>query len=188
MAIFAVIGIAYSFAEKLGTNKIFGAATALVSWFLIMPYIVTGEVDVNGVAQAVSLTAIPLGWVGAKGIFVGIFCAFISVHIYTFVEKRGWTIKMPAGVHPTVEESFAALIPASVVMIVFFTVNILCGFVGTDVFQIIFEFLQTPLLNLGDTLGAMVIAYIFLHIFWFFGVNGGSQYSTLYYKLYQQEM
>lgn len=185
MAVFAVMGIAYSFAEKLGTNKLFGAATALVSWFLIMPYTVTGEVDVNGVAQAVSLTGVPLGWLGAKGIFVGIFCAFISVHIYTFVEKRGWTIKMPAGVPPTVEESFAALIPAAVVMIIFFVVNLIFGYMGTDVFQIIFEFLQTPLLNLGDTLGAMVIAYIFLHIFWFFGVNGGSVVGAVFNPILQ---
>ncbi len=185
MAVFAVMGIAYSFAEKLGTNKLFGAATALVSWFLIMPYTVTGEVDVNGVAQAVSLTGVPLGWLGAKGIFVGIFCAFISVHIYTFVEKRGWTIKMPAGVPPTVEESFAALIPAAVVMIIFFAVNLIFGYMGTDVFQIIFEFLQTPLLNLGDTLGAMVIAYIFLHIFWFFGVNGGSVVGAVFNPILQ---
>ena len=185
MAVFAVMGIAYSFAEKVGTNKLFGAATALVSWFLIMPYTVTGEVDVNGVAQAVSLTGVPLGWLGAKGIFVGIFCAFISVHIYTFVEKRGWTIKMPAGVPPTVEESFAALIPAAVVMIIFFAVNLIFGYMGTDVFQIIFEFLQTPLLNLGDTLGAMVIAYIFLHIFWFFGVNGGSVVGAVFNPILQ---
>lgn len=185
MAVFAVMGIAYSFAEKLGTNKLFGAATALVSWFLIMPYTVTGEVDVNGVAQAVSLTGVPLGWLGAKGIFVGIFCAFISVHIYTFVEKRGWTIKMPAGVPPTVEESFAALIPAAVVIIIFFAVNLIFGYMGTDVFQIIFEFLQTPLLNLGDTLGAMVIAYIFLHIFWFFGVNGGSVVGAVFNPILQ---
>lgn len=185
MAVFAVMGIAYSFAEKLGTNKLFGAATALVSWFLIMPYTVTGEVDVNGVAQAVSLTGVPLGWLGAKGIFVGIFCAFISVHIYTFVEKRGWTIKMPAGVPPTVEESFAALIPAAVVMTIFFAVNLIFGYMGTDVFQIIFEFLQTPLLNLGDTLGAMVIAYVFLHIFWFFGVNGGSVVGAVFNPILQ---
>lgn len=185
MAVFAVMGIAYSFAEKLGTNKLFGAATALVSWFLIMPYTVTGEVDVNGVAQAVSLTGVPLGWLGAKGIFVGIFCAFISVHIYTFVEKRGWTIKMPAGVPPTVEESFAALIPAAVVMTIFFAVNLIFGYMGTNVFQIIFEFLQTPLLNLGDTLGAMVIAYIFLHIFWFFGVNGGSVVGAVFNPILQ---
>ena len=40
--------------------------------------------------------------------------------------------------------------------------------------DVIFEFLQTPLLSLGNTLGAMSIAYLFLHFFWFFGINGGS--------------
>ena len=44
MAIFAVIGIAYSFAGKMNTNKIFGAAVAVVSWFLIMPYSISGSV------------------------------------------------------------------------------------------------------------------------------------------------
>ena len=185
MAIFAVMGIAYSFAGKMNTNKIFGAAVALVSWYLIMPYTVAGNIEIEGVEHAVSLTGIPLGWVGAKGIFVGIFCAFISVHIYTYVERRGWTIKMPAGVPPTVEESFAALIPAAVVMIVFFAVNLIFGFLGTNVFEIIFEFLQTPLLNLGDTLGAMVVAYLFLHFFWFFGVNGGSVVGAVFNPILQ---
>ena len=185
MAIFAVIGIAYSFAGKMNTNKIFGAAVAVVSWFLIMPYSISGSVDVAGKAVDVSLSGIPLGWVGSKGIFVGIMCAFLSVHIYTYVERKGWTIKMPAGVPPTVEESFAALIPAAMVMIVFFTINLLFGFLGTNVFQIIFEFLQTPLLNLGDTLGAMVVAYIFLHLFWFFGVNGGSVVGAVFNPILQ---
>ncbi len=44
-------------------------------------------------AVDVSLSGIPLGWVGSKGIFVGIMCAFLSVHIYTYVERKGWTIK-----------------------------------------------------------------------------------------------
>ena len=56
---------------------------------------------------------------------------------------------------------------------------------GTNAFQIIFEFLQTPLLNLGDTLGAMVIAYIFLHFFWFFGVNGGSVVGAVFNPILQ---
>ncbi|MEG0366150.1 MAG: PTS sugar transporter subunit IIC [Coprobacillus sp.] len=185
MAIFAVIGIGYSFAKQMKSNPIFGAAVAIMSWFLIMPYVVEGSVDINGVKEAVSLTGIPTGWVGAKGIFVGIICAFSSVHIYAWVERRGWTIKMPAGVPPTVVESFAALIPATVVMTVFFAINMLFGFLGTNVFQIIFEFLQTPLLNLGDTLGAMVIAYIFLHLFWFFGVNGGSVVGAVFNPILQ---
>lgn len=185
MAIFAVIGIGYSFAKQMKSNPIFGAAVAIMSWFLIMPYVVEGSVDINGVKEAVSLTGIPTGWVGAKGIFVGIICAFSSVHIYAWVERRGWTIKMPAGVPPTVVESFAALIPATVVMTIFFAINMLFGFLGTNVFQIIFEFLQTPLLNLGDTLGAMVIAYIFLHLFWFFGVNGGSVVGAVFNPILQ---
>ena len=95
-------------------------------------------------------------------------CAFLSVQIYTYVEPKGWTIKMPAGVPPTVGASFAALIPAEMEMSELFTNNFLYGLIGTNVFQIIFEFLQTPFLNLGDTLGAMVVAYIFFHLFWFF--------------------
>ncbi|WRK52965.1 PTS transporter subunit EIIC [Coprobacillaceae bacterium CR2/5/TPMF4] len=99
--------------------------------------------------------------------------------------EKGWVIKMPKGVPPTVEQSFGALIPAVIVMTVFFLINLLFGFLGTNVFQIIFEFLQTPLLNLGDTLGAMVIAYIFLHLFWFFGVNGGSVVGAVFNPILQ---
>ena len=185
MAIFAVMGIGYSFAKNMNTNPLFGAAVALMSWFLLMPYVVSGSVEVGGTAQAVSLTGLSLGWLGAKGIFVGIICAFTSVHIYAWVERKGWVIKMPAGVPPTVVESFSALIPATVVMTVFFIVNLIFGAMGSNAFQIIFEFLQTPLLNLGDTLGAMVIAYIFLHFFWFFGVNGGSVVGAVFNPILQ---
>lgn len=188
MAVFAVIGIGYSFAKQMKTNPIFGAAVSVMSWFLLMPYGVKGEATVEGLASKVEVFlggGLPLGWVGAKGIFVGIICAFLSVHIYAFVERKGWVIKMPAGVPPTVVQSFAALIPAGIVMIVFFFINLIFGFFGTDVFSIIFKFLQLPLMNLGDTLGAMVIAYIFLHLFWFFGVNGGSVVGAVFNPILQ---
>lgn len=89
MAIFAVIGIAYSFANHMKTNPIFGSAVAVMSWFLIMPYTVTGKVD----GVEVSLTGVPTGWLGAKGIFVGIICAFLSVHLYAWVEKKVGQLK-----------------------------------------------------------------------------------------------
>lgn len=185
MAIFAVMGIAYSFAGKLDVNKIFGSAVALMAWFLIMPYWITTKTVVDGLDRDVTISGIPKGWVGAKGIFVGIIVAFLSVHIYAWVEKKGWTIKMPAGVPPTVVESFAALIPITIVMTVFFAINLFFGYFDTNVFEFIFEFLQTPLLNLGDTLGAMVTAYIFLHLFWFFGINGGSVVGAVFNPILQ---
>ena len=181
MAVFAVMGIAYSFAGHQKINQIFGAAVGLVSWYLLMPYGLSTEVA----GEVVKLSGISFSWLGAKGIFVGIFCAFASVHLYAWVEKKGWVIKMPKGVPPTVTQSFAALIPVTIVMTVFFAVNLAFGYFGTNVFQIVFEFLQTPLLNLGDTLGAMIIAYIFLHFFWFFGVNGGSVVGAVFNPILQ---
>lgn len=196
MALFAVIGIGYSFGNQMKVNPIFGAAVSVLSWFILMPYVVTGSasalVDASGnaieITEKITATVggIPLNWVGAKGIFMGIICAFSSVHIYSFVDKKGWIIRMPAGVPPTVVQSFAALIPVAMVMLVFFVVNMLFALTPYgSAFQFIYQILQIPLLSLGGTLGAMVIAYIFLHLFWFFGVNGGSVVGAVYNPILQ---
>lgn len=178
MAILAVIGIGYSFAEQMKVDRLFGAAISLVSWFLIMPYeVIVGDAVASG---------IPLGWVGSKGIFVGIITSFLAVHIYAWVNKKGWVIKMPDGVPPTVEKSFAALIPAGVSLLVFFVINIVMAMTPYgNAFNFIFVILQTPLLALGNTLPAMIIAYIFLHFFWFFGVNGGSVVGAVFNPILQ---
>ena len=166
MAILAVVGIAYSFSRELNVDKLSGAAVAVVSWFILMPYKVTdGSVTLNG---------IPLDWVGSKGIFIGIITVFVSVHIYAWVIKKGWIIKMPKGVPPAVTQSFAALVPSAVVLGVFFLVNSLLALTPYDnAFNFIFKFLQQPLLVLGNTLGAVLVAMGFQHFFWFFGINGG---------------
>ncbi|HBG11891.1 MAG TPA: PTS cellobiose transporter subunit IIC, partial [Clostridium sp.] len=178
MAMLAVVGIGYSFSEQMKVDKLFGAAVSLVCWFLIMPY----KIMVNDTA----VSGIPLGWVGSKGIFVGIIVAFLSVHIYAWVNKKGWIIKMPDGVPPTVAKSFSALIPAGISVLVFFVINIIFAMTPYDnAFNFIFTILQTPLLKLGNTLPAMVIAYIFLHLFWFFGVNGGSVGGAVFNPILQ---
>ncbi len=159
-------------------DRLFGAAISLVSWFLIMPYEIMFNDEV--------VSGIPLGWVGSRGIFVGIICAFAAVHIYSWVDKKGWVIKMPDGVPPTVEKSFAALIPAGVSLSVFFVINIVFAMTPFEnAFNFVFVILQTPLLKLGNTLPAMVIAYIFLHFFWFFGVNGGSVVGAVFNPILQ---
>lgn len=185
MAIFATMGIAYSYANQIKSDKIFGAAVALMSWFLLMPYEVTGTVEVGKKTVDATLSGLPLGWVGSKGLFLSIIIAFASVAIYTWVKNRGWVIKMPAGVPPTVTESFSALIPITVTMGIMFLINLGLGALGTDAFDIIFTWLQTPLLGLGDTLGAMVVAYLFLHIFWFFGINGSSVVGAVFNPILQ---
>lgn len=195
MAVFATMGIGYTMAREEGTTPIFGAAVALMSWFILMPFQFTAGVssvmDATGVAVSLPEGAttvvggLQFGWLGSKGLFVGILAAILSVQLYAWAERKGWVIKMPAGVPPTVVQSFSALIPATIVMTVFFLVNLLLASFGTNAFDFIFKFLQTPLLGLGDTLGAMIVAYIFLHLFWFFGINGGSVVGAVFNPILQ---
>lgn len=167
MAILAVLGIGYSFAREMKVDKLSGAAVALVSWFILMPYKVSDG--------STTLAGIPLDWVGSKGIFIGIITAFVSVHIYAWVAKKGWVIKMPKGVPPAVTQSFEALVPSAIVLTIFFLINSLLSLTQyNNAFEFVFKFLQEPLLLLGNTVGAVLIAMGFQHVFWFFGINGGS--------------
>lgn len=195
MAIFATMGIGYSMAREEKTTPIFGAAVTLMAWFILMPFSfqanISSLMDATGVAIEIPEGAnavvggLQFGWLGSKGLFIGIIASILSVQLYAMIERKGWVIKMPAGVPPTVVSSFSALIPATIVMFIFFMINLIFVACGTTAFDFIFKFLQTPLLGLGDTLGAMIVAYLFLHLFWFFGINGGSVVGAVFNPILQ---
>ena len=64
---------------------------------------------------------------------------------------------------------------------VFFLINSLLALTPYgNAFEFIFRFLQQPLLVLGNTLGAVLVAMGFQHFFWFFGINGGSVVGAVY--------
>ena len=171
MAIFVICGIGYSFAKQMDVQPGFGSVLALLSWFLLMPRYTMFTPE--GATEAIKVASVPMAWVGAKGLFVGIICAFASIHIYKYFYDKGYVIHMPAGVPPTVSESFSALIPGGLVIIAFLGINILFKLTPWgDGFNFVFNFLQLPLQNVGDSLGAMVLIYLFAHILWFFGIHG----------------
>lgn len=171
MAIFVVMGIGYNYAKQEKTNMIFGAAAALLSWFMLMPF--TTAYTPDGAKEAIQIASVPLDWVGSRGIFIGILCAFFSVKIYKWVENKGWTIKMPKGVPPTVGQSFASLFPVGLVVVIFFFIRIIFSFTPWgNAFNFIYTILQIPLQKVGDSLGAMIGVYLFAHILWLFGIHG----------------
>ena len=186
MAIFIVIGIGYNYAKKEKTNMIFGAAVAILSWFILMPF--TTAFTPEGTKTVFQVPSIPLDWVGSKGIFIGIICAFVSVRIYKWVEDKGWTIKMPKGVPPTVGQSFSALFPIAGVVIIFFFIRIIFSLTPWgNAFDFVYKILQLPLQRVGDSLGAMTGVYFFAHVLWLFGIHGtnitGSVFNPILYSL-----
>lgn len=179
MTILAVIGIAYSLARQINIDAIQASATALVAFFIVTPFKI--NYTPKGQDAALIVNGIPLDWVGSKGLFLGMIVAITSVMLFNKILKKGWVIKLPHGVPPTVAKSFEALIPAGIVIVVFFLINYAFSLTSYEtVHKFIFNFLQIPLLKLGATLPAMIVAYLFLHFFWFFGINGSSVVGAVY--------
>lgn len=179
MTILAVAGIGYSLARQFDEDAMQAAIVSLVAFFIVTPY--TTFFTPQDSETVYEVTSLPLKWVGSSGLFLGMITALIATRLFVWVLKKGWKIKMPDGVPPTVVKSFEALIPSAVVMFLFFVIDWIVSLTSYGNLQeVIFNLLQVPLLSLGNTLGAMVVAYLFLHFFWFFGINGSSVVGAVF--------
>lgn len=172
---FSCLGTAYAYAREKKVDSIQAAAVAAISFLVLTP----NKIFVENAKEPVS--ALSFEYLGTNGIFVGLVVAFVSVIIYSYTTKKGWTIKMPDGVPPAVTKSFAALIPSAIVMVLFFVVNILFGLTPfKTAHNFIFEVLQTPLKGAGNTLTAQIIYSLACTIFWFFGINGPAVANSVF--------
>src|SRR5690625_3989789 len=109
MNIYVIIGMARSLAKQYKVDDLGASITALVSFFILTPQVM----DVNEAA------AIPMGSLGASGLFLGMLTAIISTEIYRYVIRKGWVIKFPDTVPSNVALAFSALIPALINILLF---------------------------------------------------------------------
>lgn len=172
MTLYVVIGIGNELAKSYGLDSMAGTFAALASFFVVTP--------MHAFADEGLGIGIPLGNLGAAGLFVGILISIIAIEIMRFTEKMGWQIKMPDSVPQNVSKSFSSLIPVALVIIFFNFVRI--GFEQTsygDVQTFIFNNLQTPLTALGSTLPATIVVLIIEGVLWSFGLHGASIVSSV---------
>ncbi|WP_326716551.1 PTS sugar transporter subunit IIC [Vagococcus jeotgali] len=167
IGLFTVFGTSYAYGRELKGDAIQSSAIGIVSFIILTPTRIT----VEGLPDPIG--AIGLEFLGSDGIFLAIIVSIISVWIFNWVYRKGWTIKMPDGVPPAVVKSFEALIPSAVVITLFFLVRIFIGFTAFETMHnLIFEILQTPLKGVGNTLTAQLVYGIASTVFWVFGING----------------
>ena len=176
-ALLSVIGIAYAYAREKNVDRIASAMVALVVFLMITPMKHPEFVNADGKM----FSGFALSNLGTKGIFLAMIVAIISTEIFAFAVKKKLVIKLPEGVPPAVMDSFAALIPAGLSMLVFFFVNML--FVNTpygNVHAFIYKVLQAPLVGLGKSQAFEVIYQFLGSLFWFFGIHGPSVTKTVF--------
>ncbi|WP_035287689.1 PTS sugar transporter subunit IIC [Clostridium sp. KNHs214] len=182
IALLTCVGTGYAYARELKGDKIQGAAVAMVAFIILMPT----RIPFEGVKGKETMSALGFEYVGSNGIFLALIVSILSVYVFTWAYKKGWTIKMPDGVPPAVCDSFAALIPSAIVIGIFFLVRV--GFELTpfeSAHNFIYTVLQTPLQGAGNTLIAQIIYSLVCTVFWFFGINGPAVANSVFSPIFK---
>jgi PTS system cellobiose-specific IIC component len=112
-------------------------------------------------------------WLGAAGMFSAIIISIVTVKLYTYIVKKGWTIKMPESVPPFIKDSFASVIPGVIITSIFLIISAI--FTNTQygsMHGFIYNMFQIPLQNLGGNFGALIIVSIISQVLWVMGVHG----------------
>lgn len=172
MGIVVVLSSSYFYAQRLRekNNKVVPLMTsllALVSYFATIPWEVMGESE--------TLSGFALNYFNYEGMFTGLLIGLSTAWLYSKLVQSKFTIKLPDSVPTGVLNSFLALIPISIILIIFSIVKeivVLCGF--TSLQAVIAQFIVTPLSNVGTGLPAIIIVILLMQLLWFFGLHGFS--------------
>lgn len=163
-ALLTSFGIAYRLADSYSVDGLSAGAISIASFILVTPNVVA---EVGG-------AGIPYGYMGGKGLFSAIVVAMIVGEIYRKFIQKDLTIKMPGNVPEVVGRSFAALIPGTVIILLFMVLNKVLELTGIgSLHDLLAVILGKPLGLIGGTLIGTFVAVLLNSIFWFCGVNGG---------------
>nr|PZN04848.1 MAG: oligo-beta-mannoside permease IIC protein [Bacillota bacterium] len=166
-ATFGIIGLVASFSiaySLAGTYKIDQLAAAILS---LSAFLITVPLTEDG---GISLT-----WTGSRGLFVAMVISIVTVEIQRKFVEKNLIIRMPEGVPPSVARSFAALIPGFMSLLLVWAVNtLLLKTLNLSIPEFINKVVAIPLMNIGGTLPAMLLAVFAVQLLWSVGIHGAA--------------
>src|SRR5699024_4421680 len=166
MALVAVIAIAHSFAKNEGVEPLGAGFTGLSAFLLLLNWNIPVEEVEGGVA------GIATNWVGSEGVVAAIIIGVFVGYIYTWLLKKGVRIKLPETVPSGVANSFNALIPLFIVVLLSAIIYGILGSMNTSFLDLLYTTIQIPLQGLSDSVAMAVIHPLTVHFLWWFGIHG----------------
>ncbi len=166
IALYVAFVLPYQYASKLGLKPLSSAITSLMTFLILTPH----ELYTN----------IPTQWLGYAGLFTAMIVSAFVVRLTKLLFDKKLYLRMPEGVPPMVEESFAALVP-----------SLLCAVIGIavatafakssfgSIHQVIYSFIQTPLQGFGLSFPAYLFVQILSTLFMFCGIHGNSVFGVI---------
>ena len=123
-------------------------------------------------------TNIPQEWLGYTGLFAALILTWLVVKLMQFMYEKKIYIHMPEGVPSIIEDAFASLVPAIVVVILSVVLAKLVALTSFEnVHQVIYTLIQTPLQGFGLSLPAYLTMQIVCTLLMFCGIHGNTVFS-----------
>ncbi|MCD8129841.1 MAG: PTS transporter subunit EIIC [Lachnospiraceae bacterium] len=179
MALFVVIGMAYTLAESFKVKPLAPALVAIGAFMILTPftasqYVVGADGSYSVVSVTNALSTGSNGALGAKGIFLAILVGLSASRLYVFLIQKNIKIKMPDTVPPVVSGMFEQMIPGGIVYVLFLIIRWLVGLTSFGTVQnMIYTLIQAPFMNVGGGLGGAIVYLLLGQILWCFGIHGG---------------
>lgn len=165
IALVASFSIAYQYARIKKIEPFACGMISLVNFLVLIPSVVVQDgVEVGSI--------IPKTWAGGSGMATAIIVGLITGWLYTAILNKGWRIKMPASVPEGVANSFNALIPGFLTILMAFVVCAIFRIgLQTTLSECIVAILQIPLQSGLGSLPGYLLYTILISIFWMFGIH-----------------
>lgn len=160
MSCYISAGIAYNLANHYKLDAFPTAMLSLMTFLLVAAPMEGGKLAGS--------------YLGGTGIFTAIIVAIYVTELTRFLKVNNIGIKLPEQVPPKIRESFDLLIPALVVILTIYPLNlILQGQFDMIMPQAIMSLFK-PLISASDTLPAILLAVFVAHALWFAGIHGAA--------------
>ncbi|WP_156625836.1 PTS sugar transporter subunit IIC [Clostridium tertium] len=168
LALYATYGMGAALAKSYDLDEVGGGLLATVGFLIstVVPVQVTQTVE--GVIT--SGRYLNIASLSSSSLFGAIVASIISIEIYRIMKQKNITIKMPEGVPPEVSNSFAALLPALVIIVLFW---VLRHFLNFDISALLSKLLM-PLKDVlaGNSLFGGLLTVFLITFFWVLGIHG----------------
>ena len=168
LALFVCLAVAYDLGERRGLDRLSSVILAGSSFLLLAVEPETGE-----------LAAEPLA---SQGILTAILVAIAAVEVQGFFTRRNLVIRMPDGVPQIIYESFASLVPLTVLVAGFWALRFLLGVDLTATVQWLFG----PLIFALNTLPGICVYAFLVTLLWSIGINGDNALDAIVAPVFLQ--
>ena len=146
MGLIAAVAIAYSMSKQIDSDEFTNCILAVMS-FIILQGFTAGSIATSGM--------------GAQGLFVAMIIGVLIPMISKWLIDKGFYLKMPSGVPPMIERTFAALVPTLVVLLLSGIVE--WAFSLTEWGNVITAFytlIQRPFTSVAATLPSFILCIV----------------------------